>query len=392
MGSQTATLTVKLNKATISDQVIRVDVEDHDRAADKATFVMDDPGVTNSNRVQEGMDVRIELGWETEYALAFVGRVRSMRSLGNSGGKHRVEVTCMDESIRLMDPPPSTGRSHVGTLKKILSDIAERCKVPLGDVTIDPMPSWSKDKPLQQRDRTDWQMLQDLANEYRARAFIEVNASKGDDPKVRESGGTPKLYFVSEQVLLAAEPMGSLSYCRGMGTLLEYKIDRMGSGASPAASAAVASPDVATKATTLAAPPPVPDPQPAPSASSTARVTAVLGEAGAADYAAGMQNAADSPVQPVDQRARQLVAGLPSGVEEAKRKIQQDRTRILGYSLNGTAMGTVFLRAKGCVTIDGIPSVTSGRWYVRRVNHVIERAQIGSQTRLTYRSLLVATR
>ena len=87
---------------------------------------------------------------------------------------------------------PIEGRQHVGSLKDILGKIADG-KVPLADVKVDPMPSWTKDKPLDQLNRTEWQMIQDLAEEYRARAFIEVNASPKDVEKDRASGGRPKL-------------------------------------------------------------------------------------------------------------------------------------------------------------------------------------------------------
>jgi len=399
-----AMLKVMLGKADISQQVVRVDIEDVDRGADKATFVMDDPGATNSDGIEENMDVRIELGWESEYALAFVGRVRSVRSLANSGGKHRVEATCLDLSSRFMKPPPIEGRQHVGPLDKILADIAKDTGVPVGAVTVDPMPTWTEDKPLDQLNRTAWQMIQDIAEEYHARAFVEVNAAPKDSEAVKAAGGEPKLYFASLQSLLDQAPMGELSYCRGMGSLLDYQLTRMGSGASPVASAAVANPDDAAAVDSFDLPPTAPDVQPAPSASKIDRTAAVRGEAAAADYAAARQNAADAEALPAEQRAQRHVAGTPSDAPLVKRLIQQDQTRKLGYRLVGTAMGTVFLRAKGSVTIDGLPSMTTGRWYVSRVNHIVERgtlieredvdarARAARQKRLTFRSKLVATR
>jgi len=383
----TPMLKVTLGAADISLQVVRVDVEDVDRGADKATFVMSDPGSTNSDGVQEGMAVRIELGWETEYALAFVGQVRSVRSLANSGS-HRVEVTCMDMSCLFLKRPPVEGRQYTGKLDEVVTSIATRVGIQVGKVTIDPMPSLVK---YNQADRTDWQMLQDLAEFHRARCFVEVNASEDDDEAVRAAGGAPKLYFASEQSLLDQEPMGTLLYCRGMGRLLDFDYKRIGSGASPAIAAATANPDTGEPLTheTPAVPP---EAQPAPTASRTDQTLDVLGEGAAADYAAARQNAVDAPVQPADQRASRILSGAPSDAEYTEQLIKQDPTRMLGYSGSGTAMGTVFLRAKGGVMIEGIASTAAGRWYVSRVNHIVERVQIAKKTRLTYRSSLVATR
>ena len=119
-------LRVKLEGADISQQVSRVDVEDVDRGADKATFVMDDQGSLNSDGLQEGMSVRIEMGWETENVLAFLGRVRSVRSVASNGSRQRVRVTCLDLSSRFMQQAPELERQHVGPLNEILTAIAER--------------------------------------------------------------------------------------------------------------------------------------------------------------------------------------------------------------------------------------------------------------------------
>jgi len=387
----TALLRVTLGKADISKQVIRVDIEDVDRGADKATFLMEDPGSTNSERVERLMDVRIELGWETEYTLLFVGQVSSVQSVAAAtGARSRLEVKCIDKSYLFMDRPTIDKRQHVGKLKDILTEMAKRVGITLGDVLIDPMPEFTKDKPLNQLDRTDWQMLQDVAEEYRARAFIEVNVAVTDSEEVKKAGGEPKLYFVSEDALLAQDPMGTLLYCRGMGRLLEFDYTRTSSGASPVASAAVANPDSGQPEAHAAVPAP-PQPEPPPKDNSE-RVEKVLGSAASADQAAGIQNVKDAPVKPADKPPTKEVLGAPSDPPRAEQKVKPDRTRIMGFSGKGTAIGTVFLRAKGSVKIDGISSTAAGRWYVSRVNHIYERAEIDKKVSISFRSKLVATR
>lgn len=389
--STTPMLKVELESADVSLLVTRVDIEDVDRGADKATFVMDDPGSINSDGLQEGMAVRIELGWETEHALAFVGHVRSVRSLAGGDSQHRVEATCMDLSSYFMLKPTIEGRQYVGTLREIIESITNRVGLTFGDVVLEAMPKFSADDPLNQYARTDWQMLQDLAEFYRARCFVEVNASETDDEEALASGGVPRLYFISEQALLDQAPMGTLVYCRGMGRLLDFDYKRVSSGSSPALTVATIDPDTGVTVTQETAPPP-PATQTPPSATRSDQANDVLGPARAADHAAAKQNAADAPVQPADQRAQRIDAGVPSDLKQGEQRIRQDPTRILGYQGSGTAMGTVFLRAKGSVDIQGIASTAAGRWYVKRVNHIVQRATIGRETRLTYRTRLEATR
>ncbi|MES2055445.1 MAG: hypothetical protein V4564_05840 [Pseudomonadota bacterium] len=387
----TATVKVKVETMDLGPQVVRVDVEDVDRGADKATFLLDDPGSTTSDVLRPGATVRIELGWETEYALAFVGRIASTRSLAGAGPQGRIEVTCKDQSYLFDTRPPLGERKYTGTVTDIVTRIAKRVNMPIGKIDVATGKTWTETEACQQRDRTDWEFLQDLAEESRARAFVEVNADPGDKEAVKLAGGEPKLYFMSEDALIAQEPMGTLLYCRGMGKLLQFEYKSVGSGASPAASATVANPDTGAPETG-ATPPAPPEPQPAPSAGRTDQVTDVLGAARANDHAQGMQVASDAATQPTALRATKEPTGGPSDPAARDRRIKQDKTRILGYTGTGTAIGTVFLRAKGPVKIDGLASWASGRWYVRRVNHIFERTALDKKISVSFRSKFEATR
>lgn len=377
--------------ARIGSKVVRVDVEDVDRGADKATFVLDDPGSTNTSFLRAGIDVRIELGWETEYALAFVGRILSTRTLAGAGPQGRVEVTCEDQSHLFGTRPAAGERKYTGTVAQIVEQIAKRVNMPIGEIKVETGKKWTETETLQQMTRTDWELLQDLAELSRARAFVEISAKPSDVEAVKLAGGEAKLFFMSEEALLAQEPMGTLLYCRGMGKLLEFEYKSVGSGASPAASATVANPDTGLPETraTPAAPP---EPQAAPSPGSTDRAGKVLSQQQADTLATLNEMSADAPTQPAALRAAKEPTGAPSDPAALEERIKQDKTRILGYFGKGTAMGTVFLRAKGPVKIDGLASWASGRWYVRRVNHIFERTALDKKVSVTFRSKFEATR
>ncbi|MEM7305810.1 MAG: hypothetical protein AAF682_04035 [Planctomycetota bacterium] len=393
---QTPYLRVKIASADVSTHVWNLDVEDRDRGTDVATMLLDDPSSAVADGLQEGQHVEIDLGWESEHALVFVGCLTSVNPVSRNHTESRVRVKAQDISHLMTREPAITGprltRQHVGTLEEIVTAIADRHMIPLGEVSVDPMPSWTEDEPLLQAcDQNDWQFLQDVAEDHHARAFVEVNAAEGDTAAQRERGGQARLYLMSEEALLSQDPMGKLHYCRGHGRLLEFDYTRTGGGASPSATATVTDPSSGSTQTSTG-PEPAAGPDPQASPERAAEIARRHGERRAEDYAAGVQMAADSEVQPGDMRARTTVTGLPSSPELAERRIQQDRTRILGFQGRGVAMGTIFLRAKGPVEIDGLASWAAGRWYVHRVNHVVQRTRVDSATALTFRSRFVATK
>jgi hypothetical protein len=59
---------------------------------------------------------------------------------------------------------------------------------------------------------------------------------------------------------------------------------------------------------------------------------------------------------------------------------------------HGVATGTVKLRAKSLVTIQGVAPWAEGDWYVTKVNHVYTRERINNRTRSSYYTKFTATR
>jgi phage protein D len=382
--------------ADISQQVIRVDVQDEDRGTDCATVVLDNPAQANTDAIREGNEVRIEMGWRSEHALLFVGRVHRTQTAAQASGGSRITVTCLDVSVRMNGRPATPNRQHVGTLRDILTALATEAEIAMGEVRLDPMPSWSVEDPLPQGTKTTWQMIQDLAEEYGARAFVEVNSQPGDTDAQREAGGVPRLYFISMDAMLAQEPLGRLTYCAGFGSLQQFDITRVGGGAAPSAETTVVDP-VSGEVRTESGPPPASDPPASLSPGQTSGLATTASQPAARAAEAAVDLANRQPVQPNHVRPRARPAGTPSDPALARRLVRQDPTRVLGLFGQGLAMGTVFLRAKGCVEIDGLASSANGRWYLRRVNHIIEQAtqtNAGGRrlTRQTYRTRIEATR
>ncbi len=387
---------VRIGTADVSDHVWRIDVEDIDRGCDKLTLQVVDPNSGNADALAPGQRVEVELGWELEKALVFEGVIRVVNPI--AGDKHRMEVVAFDLSSLLAATPakdaPPLDAQFTGTLNKVLTDILSRYAIPIGAITIDPMPVIEQDKPLRRENRTDLQLVMYLAELYRSRAFVEVNVVPTDAAVVVNKGGTSRFYFVSEAALLAQEPMGTLKFCRGFSQLLEFDYKRVGSGASPSTSSVISDPKTG-QPIALEAEPVAEIPPNTPDSQREARAEAVQGSG--AQYAAGVQAAGEDAVQrPSDLLPVRVATGLPSDEAAAEAAIKKDRTRTVGLHGRGVAMGTVFLRAKGCVNIEGLASWSAGKWYVTRVNHLVERHTIRIKdkdtTRYTFRSKFVATR
>jgi phage protein D len=379
--------------ADLSPQVISVDIRDEDRGSDVATVVVADQAHVNAEALREGQEIRIEMGWESEHALLFMGEIRRTEAVAPAGGSTtgRVRLTAYDFSCRMQGRPAEEGRQHVGTLQSILTAMAERARIPVADVLIDPMPTWTEDRKLEQLSRSDWELIQDLAEQYRARAFVEVNATASDSEAELAAGGASRLYFISETALLAQEPLGKLNYCRGYSSLIEFRFQRVGQGASPSASLATVDP-VTGQIGRETAPPLPPDGPAALGANQTEGLEAALGSARARSAAAAIDFANAQPNTPAVVRPVMERGGEASDPAHGRALIQRDQTRLLGLQGSGLAMGTVFLRAKGSVEISGLANGAAGRWYVRQVNHIFEKEGTGSATRRTFRSRFEATR
>ncbi len=387
-------LRVKIGTGTTADvsaQCVQVDIQDEDRGTDRATIILDNQADSNTDAFREGLEVRITMGWESAYALLFVGCVHRVHSSTRSRGVSRIQVLCHDMSTLLNRRTEEENQQHVGTLTEILTAIAGTKNIAMGEVQLDPMEIWSEDEPLLQGTRTAWQMIQDLAEEHRARAFIEVNSTHDDTPAQREAGGVPRLYFLSEDWLLAQDPIGKMTYCTGFGDILEFDTQRIGSGASPSAQSTMIDP-VSGEVCTEEGEPHAPDEPAALTDSQTGNLSSAMGGGRARSAEAAVQLANDQPVQPADVRRQTRITGTPSDCALNRRLVERDQTRLLGLHGKGLAMGTVFLKAKGSVEIVGLSSTAKGIWYLKRVNHIVEQADTRGRTRKTYRTRFEATR
>jgi phage protein D len=364
----------------LAPTVESVDVEDHDRAIDRARIVFDDRDARIAPILREQLRVQITLGWRSENAFIFEGIVMSHKTEAMGGGQ-RVTITAYDLSYRMKQRKPETFTFNQGKLSDALKAIAGKYSsegINVDDkksIVLDNDPTFTSLLPLTKKEsQSDWDFVQELSEKYRARAFVEVNDNKST------------FYFVSEKRLLKGDAMGTLHYCPGGGAekLVEFKYERIGSGASPASTVTVVDPKTGDPVTQKADPPAPEKPlEVDPKAD--------------AELAKAADQVANDSSKPEDSRPTPVIPGAPSDPDKAARLIQQDPTRILGFSGTGTAIGTIKLRAKGKVTIKGIAPWAEGDWYVHKVNHlftriVVKDKRLKDQDRSTYQTRFSATR
>jgi hypothetical protein len=292
-------------------------------------------------------------------------------------GQARVTVTAYDLSYEMkLAKTKDKDRYFIsGTLSDALKAIvADYPKLTVGQIVLEQDPTFTPGKPWGKlKGESDWDFIQRGAIEWKARAFVEVNKEQS------------QFYFVSEQSLLKGDPMGVLHYCPGgVGPLIKFDYQRVGSGAAPLSTATVIDPKTGDPVTQPAPPPPDEPPlEVDPDADATLA------------QAAGIM--AQAPGQPADARPKDVVRGLPSDPDRMQVKIQQDPTRALGYSGHGLCRGTIMLRAKGKVTIKGLQPWVEGDWYVHKVNHIYTRIAVAgkdamSVDRSTYQTKFSVTR
>ena len=334
----------------VTASVASVQVEDDDRLTDQATIVLRDPHVS-APELAAGDPITVTLGWDREQAVLFSGQIVQTPAAAPASGTPTVTIVAYDLSY-LMNQATAPDSTHTGALSEIVQSVVRKYSTITLDPTnivCDPNPTFTGDPALRQHDLTDLQFLQWLGWRYGHRAFVEFNDDKN------------QFYFVSNHRLLTGKPLGALLWCHGTRQLKSFSYNRVASRAVRQRLAATPDPRTGLSAPTvgqLPAPlqPAVPNPQHA----------ATLGRLDPAERARYESGARATP-PPTPEPAP--VIGLPSDPHLAEAVTVWDPTQALGLRGQGVAVGTIKLRAKGKVTIEGVAPWAEGDWYVNKAVH-----------------------
>ncbi|MBI4671167.1 MAG: hypothetical protein HY741_05810 [Chloroflexi bacterium] len=351
-----AFLAVSVQGVDFARQVVYAEVEDNDRLIDRAQVILEDQHGALGDLPREGQTLKLDLGWVSEHAVLFEGDIIRVITEAYGSSTRRLTLVALDPAYRLMQGAPKT-RDHNGAVSSIVQSIVGEYSLPVGQIQLDTDPTITPEQPLRQTNKKDWAFIQDVANRYGARAFVEYNE------------GAAKFYMVSDARLVQGDATGELSYSGGPGQLIEFRYERVAASAAPVRTAITVDP---TTGDEITAPAPTPTPPEPPPAADSIRAD-VLGELGTQgdDYTKALQEMGKATRTPDQQRPQTILSGLPSDPTLPDRATLTDPTRVLGLHGEGLAVGTVKLRAKGKVSIKGIVNWADGDWYVRQVRHIV---------------------
>jgi phage protein D len=333
-----------------------VEIEDNDRLVDEARLTFADPDGNAAALFQPGKKLKLDLGWAAEHAVLFEGVLVECRPQAGATGTRSVTAVARDLS-HAMSTTAVTEEHPAGPLATIVERIAARngWSGDKASIVCDPNPTLSEHNARTQHHKSDYAFLQELAERYGARAFVEYNDGKS------------KFYFVSNRGLLQAKALGRLEYCRGLNKLIEFSYETIAPRAARQVVASAVDPVSGEVRTTQGEAP----------AGATAPSTPVAG--------------APSP-PPATPPAPVAAPGQPSDPDRAERATVVDPTRVLGLRGKGRAVGTIMLRAKGKVEIAGIAPWAEGDWYVSKAVHTWRDTSTREVKGSSYETVFTATR
>jgi phage protein D len=362
-----------------------IEIEDNDSLTDQAKVVLDDNTGLLSHATYEGLRIRVGLGYGTKTKLIFEGVITAARIVTAPNGQ-KVEITALDYTYYMTKNTPKEREWKQGArLSSAITDVVlgtKEEKRPEGEYPVkikDILPPedtvFTDDRPLHQRNISDWDFLKQLADRNLSKVFVEFDG-------INDS----KFYFVSYERLSTDKPIGQLSCCRWGGDLVSFSFEKISSGALKDVSASTV--DFETGKPVTAEPAERPPKAEMPPPATDGRKDVSAAQKKAIEALVELSAAADKQIKAEKVQA----AGATPDPDEAKNKVKVDPLRKLGYKGSGVARGNTSLRAKSLVTITGVSPWAEGDWYLRKVNHKFTRTRVQEKYQSNYSTTFEATR
>jgi|GEM_PF-3296891 len=387
-------LKILLEGSKTSLDVKQVTIHDHESLIDQAIIVFDDPHRIYTEHAKEGQTVKVQLGWSKESSFIFEGIITGVDGYSTNAKKkgsteskkeagtvtkkktdttgRSVTLKALDLSYRMKKSIPKKTIDHTGKLSTIIKKIVAEHKIPIGQISLDKDPEFTKKKPLRQGLVNDWAFIQVMASKYGAMSCVEYNEKKS------------QFYFISQSQLMKGERKGTLRLCHGVGHLIEFEYQRVAGTAAAKRRVALIN---RRTGKTVASPPTKPDKPETPTKPDPAHQDSLDKKGGVGKRnKEAVKLAAAAKQTPAEQRPEKTVTGIPADPDLTEQVTHRNPTRVLGMNGKGKAIGTVKLRAKSKIELLGIAAWADGDWYVKEVIHKANRAAN------TYTSQFVVTR
>lgn len=356
----------------VTKSVVRLEIEDHDRLVDEVTVVMDDGFSLASQHIYKHQPVHVYLGYDAKPTKMFVGTVLTVSGVMDAG----VAVRALDPLAKLQEEDDGGKGLQPGSkLSMIVKKVADHHQLKIAaknGIECVPDPTFGPTELPNPVGRTDLQFLLDLARTWAARCFVEVNDN------------VPQFYFKSVSSLWAAEPMGTVRFCKGWGDVSEFRYEKVAAREARQLVATAADPKTGVAAEFHGV-------APATVATAGGNLSPSLAGQGGVSKAHEAASAVPKPPSPNTSPAQRK--GLPSEPARAAAAVVIDPTLVTGYRATATVSGDVMLRAKGRIEITGIAPWAEGYWWVCKAKHVwVRTSEKGQAPNGSYQTQLEVTR
>jgi len=360
-------VTVKAGSASfdLSPDISSLTVEESGSGPAQLSVEAPDPYKVYSHALQEGMEIETDLGFVSDHAVIFRGRVAKAE-----GSFPRKEIP----SVRILayDQSMSMGlrkRNRIWTdtsLKKIVGDIASDY-FGNNDIKIDLKgdPGF-KGNGIRQQDETDLAFLLRLGSAYGCEMFAVSGEEKSE------------LYFKSQYNIMRETPPVTLYHDRlgaadgllsfdAAADIAKIQLPRVFAGSDY---------DTGELIQQVTAPVEiVGDVTDSFADENLARFTGTYPER--ADAIKGLLSAAEAVYGRLREELgsvdREISTGFTTRDELSKRAENQFSTSIRGMSASGSAMGNHRIHAQSTICIADVGGRFSGIWYLSHVRHILDR-------------------
>jgi len=347
---------VRLEGEDITPWVSSVSVTEDDKQADSVTITIPDPRMVYSDGLFEGSITEVDMGYAEadQHALMLRATITKIEQTYPENGVPTLTLKGEDKSI-LMGLQEKKKVWKDQTVTSVVGKVAQPYGFSRVDARLSPDPKLSK--PLTQDGKTDLAFLQELAETYHAKCFVELDEQ-----------GNEVLYFLPERRIVTLRRPDKL--------VLRYRMgpDSNLTSFAPSFDASYIDRqkevfDVDKKGQTVKSPD-----KPPPEVVIWELDPARMAQASPADkdkvrklYDRGA--AQKRELQKKLAAKRTTVGKVVADQAELDSTSDALEARRQGMTATGSTFGNIWLRAKSKVFIEGVHERFNHEWYVSNVTH-----------------------
>ena len=353
---------VRLEGQDVTPWIDSVSVTEDDRQADSVSLTIPDGRFLYSDALFEGSEIEVDLGYAeaSQHALLLRGMVTGIETQYPENGVPTATVKAQDRSIEM-----ALEERNIRWKDRTVTDIVREVAAPYAFAEVvarlSPDPMIDR-RPLHQNGKTDLAFLQELANQYHAKCFVELNERNQD-----------VLYFIPEDGILRTRRPDQLRlrYRTGPGSNLisfsprfdttfvdrQTRVNDLDQNGEP-----IRSTDR-----------PLPEPVVWRLDGERVRQQASVADQRRINHLYTIGTARKAAFQGRLEAPRPAVGEVAADQTDIESTNDTFPTQRLGMSASGTTFGSIWMRAKAIVSTEGFAERFNGEWYVSSVTHRVDR-------------------